>query len=109
MDLVFPNSEYDKQKSVGIGPAEGVSVVSSFFLMVFARGAYVFTDCGVLPDPSAGELADIALQGAASARLFLETEPRVAMPTSPHAVHAMFKTRSCAARAHAARSSLAAA
>jgi len=73
---------------VGIGLAPGLSTVSSFFLMAFppdrvpgmgANGAFLFTDAGVVPNPSAAQLADIAIAGAESFRTVLETEPRVAM------------------------------
>ncbi len=68
-----------------IGPREGLRTVSSFFLMVVpgcsygAEGAFIFADCGVVIDPSASELADIAIASADSARALLGVEPIVAL------------------------------
>jgi phosphate acetyltransferase len=69
----------------GIGPRPGVRRVSSFMLMVTARtelgdaGRLIFADCGVNPDPTASELAEIATLAAESARDFLDAPPRVAL------------------------------
>src|SRR5690606_40966272 len=41
--------------------------------------AMVYSDCAVVPDPSAEQLAQIAIDAAASARLLLDQAPRVAM------------------------------
>jgi phosphate acetyltransferase len=72
-----------------IGLAPQYKILSSFFLMVLppggpgaqlgAHGAMLFADCGVIPDPGPAELAEIARATAESARLVLETEPRVAL------------------------------
>jgi phosphate acetyltransferase len=67
-----------------IGLNVASSIVSSFFLMVHpnpsfgANGGMIFADCAVIPVPSVPQLADIALDAAANARIFLETDPRVA-------------------------------
>ena len=69
----------------GIGPRAGVSRISSFMLMLTPRaelgagGLLLFADCGVNPDPTASELAEIALLTAESARRFLEEPPRLAL------------------------------
>ena len=54
--------------------------VSSFLVMVSNNKPYVFSDCGVVINPTAKELADIALEASLSAIKF-GFEPRVAMLT----------------------------
>lgn len=62
-----------------IGMGEGMSVVSSFFLMVFPYTTYTFADCGVVPDPTPEQLADIAIASAENHRKITGEEPRVGM------------------------------
>jgi len=57
---------------------EGVSVVSSVFLMCLADRVLVYGDCAVNPKPDAGQLADIAISSAETAAVF-GIEPRIAM------------------------------
>jgi phosphate acetyltransferase len=57
---------------------EGVSVVSSVFLMALADRVLVYGDCAVIPDPTADQLADIAVSAAATATQF-GIDPRLAM------------------------------
>ena len=54
------------------------SLVSSVFFMLMPDQVLVYGDCAVNPEPSAAELADIAIQSADSARAF-GVEPKVAM------------------------------
>ena len=68
-----------------VGLQKGISVVSSCFIMTTPavtmgeKGVFIFADAGVVPQPTAEQLADIALTTAHSARLYLDCEPRVAM------------------------------
>ena len=68
-----------------IGVRAGFKIVSSFFVMALpdpqfgADGALIYADCGVVIEPSAVELAEIAVASADSCRALLEVEPRVAM------------------------------
>jgi phosphate acetyltransferase len=68
-----------------IGPAPGVETVSSAFYMVVPafRGpdeeVLTFSDCAVVIDPSAAQLADIAIAAAIDRRRIVGDEPRVAM------------------------------
>ncbi|MDQ6653406.1 MAG: phosphate acetyltransferase [Acidobacteriota bacterium] len=68
-----------------IGVRSGFKLVSSFFLMALRdisfghNGALIFADCGVVIEPSAAELAEIAISSADSCRALLGATPRVAM------------------------------
>ena len=66
-------------------PAPGAAIVSSFFLMALRQPSpagddlMAFADCGLVPDPDAEQLADIACRTAASFRALTGRDPRVAL------------------------------
>lgn len=69
-----------------IKPRKGIEVVSGAFVMLVpeglpygTNGVLVFADCAVVPDPTAKELAQIAVSAAQTARDIACIEPRVAM------------------------------
>jgi phosphate acetyltransferase len=68
---------------VGVRP--GFKSVSSFMLMLFEaeyhdpKQIMLFADCGLIVDPDAAQLAEIALATFNSAQQLLDTEPRIAM------------------------------
>ncbi len=56
----------------------GVSTVSSIFLMCLSDRVLAYGDCAIVPDPTAEQLADIAISSAHTAAQF-GIDPRVAM------------------------------
>ena len=75
-----------------IGKAKGTALVSSCFLMFPPQSqAMVYSDCGLVIDPDAHELAEIAAMAAQSCRDLLQQDPKVAMlsfSTKGSAAHA---------------------
>jgi malate dehydrogenase (oxaloacetate-decarboxylating)(NADP+) len=61
-----------------IGTAAGVGRISSYYLVLLARQAYMLADCAVNIEPDAGQLAETALLTARMARL-VGIDPRVAL------------------------------
>lgn len=68
-----------------IGLREGFSIVSSVVLMVVpdksfgVDGAMIYADPAVVIDPTAAQLAEIAIASAGTCRALLDAEPRIAM------------------------------
>ncbi|MBM2816039.1 MAG: Phosphate acetyltransferase [Ignavibacteria bacterium] len=62
-----------------VGVASGISIVSSYFIMVLQERLLCFADCAVNPDPTAAQLADIAISSAHNFQSVTGEYPRVAM------------------------------
>lgn len=68
-----------------VGTAPGIKTASSFFIMEFPRPvpagdtSLIFADCGVNPNPTSEQLADIAMASAQTCRTLLGCRPKVAL------------------------------
>lgn len=63
---------------LGVGSAPGISVVSGAFYMAQGDRVLTFADCGVVPEPTPFQLAEIALAAARDRRRIVGDEPAVA-------------------------------
>ncbi len=68
-----------------IGPADNIKTISSVMLLILedkslgSNGAFIYADAGIVPDPTAEQLADIAISSAKMAKMLLDDDPKVAM------------------------------
>ena len=68
-----------------LGIDKRIATISSCFIMLVPncpygeKGVFIFADCGIIPDPTTRQLAQIALSSAELGRKVLGITPRVAM------------------------------
>lgn len=79
-----PTAKTVRASLIIVRPKEGIKTISGSFVMVVPDcmygydGAFIYADCGVVPEPTPEQLCDIAIASADSARKLLGVEPVVA-------------------------------
>jgi phosphate acetyltransferase len=82
---VYPTPDIIRAALKVIGTAPDTKLLSSFFFMLFENRpdlpseVNVFADCGLVIDPTAQELADIAIASAETLRALTGIDPKIAM------------------------------
>ena len=79
-----PTAKTVKASLIIVKPREGIKTVSGSFVITVPdcqygkEGAFIYADCGVVPEPTSDQLADIAISSADTCRKLLCTDPVVA-------------------------------
>jgi phosphate acetyltransferase len=79
-----PTAKTVRASLIIVKPSEGIKTVSGSFVITVPdcpygkEGAFVYADCGVVPEPTSDQLADIAISSADTCRKLLSTDPVVA-------------------------------
>jgi phosphate acetyltransferase len=82
---ICPTADTIRSSLWSVGTSPGCRTVSSCSIMqtiipeIGVDGAIIFADTGVIPEPTAEQLADIAIHAGECCRALLDVEPRVAM------------------------------
>lgn len=82
---IHPTADTIRSTLYCVGLKPGNKTISSFFIMIhpdtsfFNQGVFMYADCGVVPNPTAEQLADIAEASAASYKQLVADDPRVAL------------------------------
>ena len=75
----YPTADTIRAALWAVGPAPGITTISSAFYMMKGDVVLTFADCAAVPDPTPAQLADIAVAAARDRRRIVGDEPVVAL------------------------------